>query len=136
MTGFRLLLPAILIIAALAACTKTVRMVELREYDTALADTTRMFEIHTRDGAQFVSKKGHVEGDTVLVVTKGYQVQTDPWRQKALANVPIYIPMASVEQISQIDIDQDTSLGVVLVILAVVLAAAFAIGWASGLGGP
>lgn len=129
-------LPLFLILVFLTACTKTVRIVEPADYDTALADTTHMFEIHMRDGAEFVSKKAHVEGDSVLVVTKGYQVQTDEWRQKKMASVPIPISMNNIDHISQIEIDQDTSLAVVLVTLAIVLGVAVAIGLGAGLGGP
>ncbi len=136
MRGPRRFLLLIVLAVTLAACTKTVRVVEPLDYSVPLTDTTRMFEIHTRDGAIFVSKKAQVQSDTLLVVTRGYQVQTDPWRQKKLASAPIHIPVSNISQISQIDIDQDRSLAVVLVTLAVVVGVGFLIGIGAGLGGP
>ena len=132
----RLIFPLILSIATLLACTKTARIVEPLDYDTALTDTTRMFEIHTRDKSVFISRKAIVQGDTMLVVMRGYQVQDDPWRQKKMASTPIHIPFNSVGHVSEIEIAQDRSLTVVLVTLAIVVAVAFAIGIGSGLAGP
>ena len=115
------------------SCTKTVRMVP-REDLSVLADTTRTFEIHTKDGNQFVSKKATVS-DSVLVVKKGYQVQTDPWRQKSLASVPIQIPMSDIDTVSQIEIGQDRTLAVVLITLGVVLGVAILLGMGGLYGG-
>jgi len=137
MRGARQLVPLLLLaIVALVACTKTVRVVPPVDYATALADTTRMFQINTHDGSQYVSKKASVEGDSVLVVMKGHQVQEDPWRQKKMAKVPIRVPLANIEQISQEEIDHDQNLVIVLVGLGVLFGLALTVGWATGLSGP
>ena len=103
----RLLLP--FVIVALAACTKAVRVVEPPDYGTALTDTTRTFEIHTRDHVQFVSKSARVEGDSVLIVTKGYQVLENPMREKKAYAVPIRIPFNNIETISETEIARGRS---------------------------
>lgn len=127
---------SVLLIVIFASCTKTVRVVQPLDYATALADSTRTFEIHMRDGSEFVSKHATMEGDTVLVVTKGYQVHTDPWRQKELATVPFTVPTRDIRSVSQVELDQDRSLAIVLIGLGALLVVAVTIGWATGLGGP
>ena len=105
----RLFLPLILGIAALAACTKTVRVVQPLNYGVALTDTTRMFEVRTRDHLLFVSKRAFVEGDSVLVVTKGHLVQEEPWRQKKAPSVPIRIPIQNIDMISEAELARGRS---------------------------
>ena len=115
----RLILSLVLSLTAVLACTKSVRVVEPLDYGTALTDTTLTFEIHTRDGTVFVSKKARLEADT-LVVMRGHQVQEDPWRQKA-ASIPIRIPVSNIKQVSQVELARGQSFALMVTTFLVVM---------------
>jgi hypothetical protein len=115
----RLILPLVLVI--FAACTRTVRVVEPLDYGKALTDTTRTFEIRTRDHVQFISKSARVEGDSVLIVTKGYQVLENPMREKKAYSVPIRIPFNNIETISETELARGRSFVFLVTTFLVVL---------------
>ena len=115
----RLILSLVVSITAVLACTKSVRVVEPLDYGTALTDTTLTFEIRTRDGTVFVSKKARLEADT-LVVVRGHQVQEDPWRQKA-ASTPIRIPVSNIKQVSQVELARGQSFALMVTTFLVVM---------------
>jgi len=123
---------SVVAVAVLASCTKAVRISPV-DYASALSDTTRTFQIRTHDGHEFVSEKAVIEQDSVLVVSRGYEVQVDARRQKASA--PFEIPLNDIESASQVELSQDRSLVLALAILAVVVAGAAVLAMAGVNGG-
>jgi hypothetical protein len=108
-----------------ASCTKSIR-IQPDAYRSAFADTTRSYELHMKNGTEFVSRRAAVV-DSVVVIKKGYQVQTDPWRQMDLLKPPITLSLNDVDHVTQVHTpDRDnTALVIVLGSLAIALGFAF-----------
>ena len=113
------------VILLFGACTKSIR-IEPDVFPSALSDSTRQFDLHMKNGTEFVSRKASVT-DSVVVITSGYQIQTDPWRQMDLLKPPITLSLNDVEHVSEVQTPDRDNMALVIVLASLAILLAFGI---------
>ena len=108
------------------ACTQTTRL-EQHEYTVLTAIPREPLEIHTRDGFKFIARKT-ATSDSTITILEGEVTEPGESTKSAMQD-SVIVPLSSIESVYKHQIDQDTTLIVVLggVLLAIGIAALAAV---------